>query len=350
VTTTGLILEAALALLFAQMVLRLVIVYVLHALIFRVGNWSRAEQWLRWFGWVFRRWYRRTMRLTIAEFSGRMADALVGAPHLLADTDHPLALNQCINIFINGGRYERALEVETSCPVPSSRYEHDLAALLQVNLAEAEYNLGRWEQAAARLSHLELGAGHLRISSSGARQQAAWILAHLGRATEARAAIGKVASRDLPRIFHAEYHFTLACVALAERDTTTALACVEKGLALARRAASQRNGLYLRARILAAQGETDAALADFARAAALPYRGQGGDGLLAWGDLLRSLGREDEARRAYALAQKRDSESESAREAGERLDAETCGPAARPSLRGMPSLRRRRSNPVRLPE
>jgi tetratricopeptide (TPR) repeat protein len=328
VTTTGLILEAALAVLLAQMVLRLVVVYVLHTLIFRQGSWSRAEQWLRWFGWFLRPWYRRTMKLVIAEFSGRTADALAGAPPLLADTDHPLALNQCINIFINAGRYERALEVESSCPAPSSRYEHDLVALLQVNLAEAEYNLGRWEQAAARLSRLDLGATHMRISSAGARQQTAWILAHLGRATDARVAIGKVPPRDLPRIFHAEYHFTLAWVALAERDTAAALACAEEGLALARRAGSHRNGLYLRARILSEQGDADAALADFARAAALPYRGQGGDGLLAWGDLLRSLGREDEARRAYALARERDPESESAREAGERLAAGTRGSAA----------------------
>ena len=80
-----------------------------------------------------------------------------------------------------------------------------------------------------------------------------------------------------------------------------------------------RNGLFLRARFRAATGEVDAALDDFEKAANMPYQAQGGDGLLAWGDLLRTLGREAEARRAFALVEERDPESESARHARERL-------------------------------
>jgi tetratricopeptide (TPR) repeat protein len=157
------------------------------------------------------------------------------------------------------------------------------------------------------------------IVRAGYGQQRAWILAHLGRVADARAAVQQVVPSGLPGIFQTEYHYTLSRVALAEGDLVMALVSVRAGLDRARRAASVRNGLYLRAGILAAQGETDAALADFEKAAAMPYRGQGGDGLLAWGDLLRTLGREAEAIRAFALAMERDPESESAREAERRL-------------------------------
>jgi tetratricopeptide (TPR) repeat protein len=316
-----LILVIAVGAVLVRFLFRLGPVAVLHDQIFRRGDWPRAERWLRRLGFAIRPWYRLTMEVTIAEFSGRTAAALDGAERLIAETDHPLALNQCVNVFINGGRYRRALELAPLCPAPSSRYEKDMVMLLQVNLAEAEYNLGRWREAEARLGALALDGRHLRISGPGAWQQKAWALAHGGRATEARAAVTRVEPRRLPRIYLAEYQYTLAVVALAERDTTAAQRAVERGLALARRAASLRNGLFLRARILVSRGDQGAALADFERAAAMPYRGQGGDGLLAWGDLLRSLGREEEARHAYALALERDPESVSAREAEGRLGA-----------------------------
>jgi hypothetical protein len=54
-------------------------------------------------------------------------------------------------------------------------------------------------------------------------------------------------------------------------------------------------------------------------ASAFPYRGQGGDGLLFWGDVLTRLERFAEARQAYALAVERDSQSESAQIAAGRL-------------------------------
>jgi hypothetical protein len=60
-------------------------------------------------------------------------------------------------------------------------------------------------------------------------------------------------------------------------------------------------------------------LEDFEAGATAEYRGQGGDGLLAWGDLLHSLGRTAEALTAWRLAVERDPESESARLAATRL-------------------------------
>jgi len=42
------------------------------------------------------------------------------------------------------------------------------------------------------------------------------------------------------------------------------------------------NGLFLRARICTAAGHSVDALADYEVAASMTYRGQGGDGLLAW--------------------------------------------------------------------
>jgi tetratricopeptide (TPR) repeat protein len=310
---------AAVVFVLARFVLRFVVLWRLQDLIFRAGDWPGASRWLRRFAFAMRPWYRRTMELAIAEFAGRTAEALDGAEQLIADTDHPLALNQCVNVFINAGRYRRALELEALCPQPASRYERDMVVLLQVNLAEAEYNLGRWREAEARLEWLPRLDRDLRVSVPGAWQQRAWALAHAGRAADARAAVRRVESGRLPRIYLAEYQYTLAMVALAERDTAAALACVDAGLARARRAASIRNGVFLRARVLAARGDAEPALAEFERAASMPYRGQGGDGLLAWGDLLRTLGREPEALRAYALAGERDPESAAAREAGGRL-------------------------------
>jgi hypothetical protein len=51
------------------------------------------------------------------------------------------------------------------------------------------------------------------------------------------------------------------------------------------------------------------------------YQGQGGDGLLLWGDVLKELGEIQWARRAYGLTIARDGQSESARLAAARLIA-----------------------------
>ena len=78
------------------------------------------------------------------------------------------------------------------------------------------------------------------------------------------------------------------------------------------RVSSRRNALAISGRVAAAMHDWTEAERMFRAAALHPYRGQGGDALLLWGDVLSRLGRLDEARRAYALAVERDPQSESA--------------------------------------
>jgi tetratricopeptide (TPR) repeat protein len=252
--------------------------------------------------------------LAVAEFSGQTQRSLEIIDEVLSYSDHIRNVCMCVPALINAGRYQRALDISKAHDTPSEPW-----ALVQVNLAEAEYNLGRWEDGLARLDRMRSLIRPDPNSNAGGLQQRAWILAHLGRHPEAWSAAAAVRLEDLARIYHAEHHYTLAHIALTQGDARMALAYAESGLRVARRASSLRNGALLRARSRAALGETSVALAEFERAAAMPYRAQGGGGLLAWGDLLRSLGREEEARRAFTWAVERDLESEAARIAEKRL-------------------------------
>ena len=92
-----------------------------------------------------------------------------------------------------------------------------------------------------------------------------------------------------------------------------------EGLSMAKRASSARNGLFLLARAQAAQGQWSEAESLCRRAAERADLGQGGDGLLLWGDVLHRLGRQDEAEQAWRFAVERDPESESAEQARQRL-------------------------------
>jgi tetratricopeptide (TPR) repeat protein len=104
--------------------------------------------------------------------------------------------------------------------------------------------------------------------------------------------------------------------ALRRRAEATIDACCERGewqraLAWIDRAIHWQlitRGELLDARALALQ-----ALGDVDGAVAREYQQQGGESLLAWGDLLLRQGRHTEARAAWALVVARDPESESAR-------------------------------------
>jgi tetratricopeptide (TPR) repeat protein len=314
---------AGLALFLAWIAVAIWVMRVHDRLLFQNGDLERADGWWRRFGFLTPAVYRNVVAVGYAQFSGNTQLALERAEVLAASSRHAASINMCINAFINAGRYKRALEVAAPWMAPAPHRLPPLWPLFQVNVAEAEYNLGRWLDALARLDHMRERCAALGIARAGEAQQRAWILAHLDRAAEARNAMSEVRLGDLPGIFHAEYQFTLAKVALAGRDLPLALQAVDAGLAVARRMSSKRNGLFLRARIHTARQDPVAALKDFEEGAGMTYRGQGGDGLLAWGDLLRSLGREDEARRAFALAVERDPESESAGQARDRLCATT---------------------------
>jgi tetratricopeptide (TPR) repeat protein len=91
------------------------------------------------------------------------------------------------------------------------------------------------------------------------------------------------------------------------------------------RPSSERNAIFLRARVAAARGELERAESLCREAAAHPHRWQGGDGLLLWGDVLSQLGRPDHARDAWRLALERDPQSTSAAMCRARLEAKSAG-------------------------
>ena len=86
------------------------------------------------------------------------------------------------------------------------------------------------------------------------------------------------------------------------------------------RPSSRRNALAIRGRVAVALGHWTEGERLFRMASLHPYRWQGGDALLAWGDVLVRLGDTAQAQRAYALAVERDPQSESARVARQRDD------------------------------
>ncbi len=193
-------------------------------------------------------------------------------------------------------------------------------ALTVVNKAEALYSLGRWKTAERLLCALAArGTLEDRVALGGATLQLAWILAHTGRGEVAQYLCEAVPPGWPPADYRAEVHFTRAAAALAAGAPPEALAHLDQARRELSRETSRRNELFLRARVLAALGDTAEAEACCARAAAFAYTGQGGDGLLLWGDLLQRRGARQEAREKWRLVAERDPESEGARVAARQL-------------------------------
>ncbi|MGZ6142223.1 MAG: hypothetical protein ACXWLM_02740 [Myxococcales bacterium] len=229
-------------------------------------------------------------------------------------------LNSAVDGLIAAGRYREALALPGRFDLRGPR---DTASelLVQINLAEADYNLGRWTAAWDRLRELDPLAAMFPIARAGLAQQRAWIAAHTGRPDEALHHWRRAELRDLPGPYHAEHFFTGA-VALAFAGRIDAAGrCAIEGGRVAVRPSSRRNALFVRARVAAAAKEWARAESLCSDAAAHPWRMQGGDGLLLWGDLLARLDRPEPAREAWMLAIDRDGESESARLAAARLEA-----------------------------
>src|SRR5882724_9706729 len=119
----------------------------------------------------------------------------------------PRVLNQAVDALIAAGRYAEALALPERFVAHGSR-DSTSELLVQINLAEAEYNLGRWSAAWERLRGLDPLAAAFPIARAGLAQQRAWIAAHTGRPDEAVHQWQRVALRDLPRTYHAEHYFT----------------------------------------------------------------------------------------------------------------------------------------------
>ena len=239
---------------------------------------------------------------------------------------NPNLRNEMIDVLNSAGLYRAALGAEPAADeargVPRS-----LLALIQINLAEADYNLGRWAEAERRLTGLDEDARRLPISRAGLLQQRAWIAAHSGRSAEALALCEGVSIGWLPMVYYAEYHFTrgVALLGLGRHDAAEDELRAAQRVAI--RSSSRRNALFLLARIGAARDDWSGAERLCRHASEQPYCGQGGDGLLLWGEALLHLGRSPEAMAAWRLAIERDPESESARVAESRIPSVSASPS-----------------------
>jgi tetratricopeptide (TPR) repeat protein len=223
----------------------------------------------------------------------------------------PEALNQAVDASIAAGRYAEALALPERFVAHGRDSVSEL--LVQINLAEAEYNLGRWNAAWDRMRGLDPLAAAFPIARAGLAQQRAWIMAHTGRPDEALHHWRRADLSDLPSHYHAEHFFTGAVALIGTGRHDAARGCALTGADRAIRPSSKRNALFIRARVAAAANDWILAESLCRAAAAFPYRGQGGDGLLLWGDVLMRLERLEEATQAYALAIDRDGQSQSAR-------------------------------------
>jgi tetratricopeptide (TPR) repeat protein len=253
------------------------------------------------------------------EALGDTARAVEGARLLAKEAraveDWGLA-NTAINTFINAGLYQEALEVERGWE-PQEEPDEEWG-LVQLNLAEAHYNLGDWTAASERLRAVEAVASGESLLRHALLVQRVWIQAHTGRGEDALTTLEALNLQCLPRVYWSEVAFTRASVLLALRRFDEAEARAREGLALARRASSTRNGLFLLGRISLEAGRLEDASRHFEAGVVHPYQGQGGGALLAWGDCLERLGQGARAREAWRLVLERDPQSAAAREAASR--------------------------------
>ncbi len=252
---------------------------------------------------------------------GKIAEAAPLAKAHTAKDIPPWSRNPAIDILISAGAYEAALGAEPPPHMPSRAIDALGLALIQINLAEAEYNLGRWDQAETRLRPLDLACWRFPIARAGLLQQRAWIAAHRGRATEALELCASMKPEWLPPIFRAEYHFTRAAALLAVGRIDDAEAVVSLAEGLAKRLSTKRNALFMRARVAAAREDWVGVERHCREAANHAFRGQGGTGLLLWAQALRQLGQHAQAEEALRLVTERDPESDAAVTAAKTLAA-----------------------------
>src|SRR5438046_1002635 len=163
------------------------------------------------------------------------------------DTGQPWVLNRAVDGLVAAGRYAEALALPERFVSHGSR-DTTSELLVQINLAEAEYNLGRWTAAWDRLRGLDPLACAFPIARAGLAQQRAWIAAHTGRPDEAIDHWRRADLRDLPRTYYAEHHFTGAVALIAAGRLDSARECALAGGNAAIRLSSKRNALFIRAR------------------------------------------------------------------------------------------------------
>jgi len=223
--------------------------------------------------------------------------------------------NTAVDVLVFAGRYGEALAVTGTWD--DARWRDfavghpPIFVILRANLAEALYNLGRWDEALARLADLD-AAARTPLTAAILALQRAWILAHRGDGAAALRLVDGIDRVAFSAAWRAEAHYTRASALLALDRIAEAGVEAEAGLTAARRASSQRNGWFLLARVAARAGDLARACALFERGARHAYRRQGGDSLVLWGDVLSAQRRVADARTAWSLAIERDPESAAA--------------------------------------
>jgi tetratricopeptide (TPR) repeat protein len=222
-------------------------------------------------------------------------------------------VNAATDIYVNAGRYRHAVAAAERWPAEAQQAGREASpasfALARINMAEALHNLGRNDEALAVLAETEPLVQEDPVGCHGLRLLRAWILAHHGRAAEAREEIARVDSVPLTPRYTAEVFYTRSVIARELGALDEAEREAREGLACARRAASRRNGHYVLGAVLLARGNVEAALAALETFAASRYRGQAACGLVLLAAARERAGDVAGAARAQALAIERDPES-----------------------------------------
>ncbi len=244
--------------------------------------------------------------------------ALDAAQGLTAPTGEigPLVVNLLVCVEVAAGRYREALAWRARWPEAVGAGEPE--RLIRINEAEALACLGRPEESLAWTDYGDAVTDYVR---TGRAMHRAWVFAELGRFDEARASFDEpgVAVQNLDQPYQAECHFARYALALASREWTLAAQSLESASKAVVRASSRRNVHFFKGRLAFAQGDLSTAVVHFARGATNRYRGQGGPALLEWGDALRGLHREAEARVAWRRCSAEDPQSPCAVVAAARL-------------------------------
>ncbi len=185
--------------------------------------------------------------------------------------------NIAIDCLISVGRYREALELpagmpEDMRPSPGERLPSHYV-LAQINLSEALYNLGRWEEAERILDPILDAANDSWVTKSGVIMQRAWIAAHRGRAAEAWALMEQ--RPYLGRRYQSEIHFARAAALRELKRLDEAEREARAGMLAAVRPSSVRNAHFVLGHIEVARGNLAAAERHFAAGAANRWKRQG---------------------------------------------------------------------------
>jgi hypothetical protein len=151
---------AALILLVVAMALSPLALAVVYNAAFRRGWWGLLRKIGHVAPYIFGAEQGRAMAFQAEVFAlreaGRMRDAVALVTVWLLDEDVPVnSRNTAIDVLISAGAYKAALAAAPDVAEPRNAREAAALALIQINLAEAEYNLGQWDAAEARLKPLD---------------------------------------------------------------------------------------------------------------------------------------------------------------------------------------------------